>query len=281
VARSTIPENVLASAGEVGTLLRSFDWETTAIGAIETWSPSLWTAVLLCLPSRFPMIILWGTSLTQIYNDGYRVILGAKHPQAMGQPTQECWSEVWQINEPIYQGVLVEEKVTYLEDQLYPVKRDGQLEECYFTLCYSPIYEGKSVGGILVTVLETTEKVMEQRRLLTLQKIERRQAQAALQESETQLRQLAETISSVFWLFDLHTSQLLYISPAYETIWGRSCDDLYSNFDLWIESIHPDDRPQVRTAPARCLAQGSCEEEYRVVRPDGSIRWVRDRGFLV
>jgi PAS domain S-box-containing protein len=227
------------------------------------------------------MVILWGTSLTQIYNDGYRVILGGKHPQSMGQPTQECWSEIWQINEPIYQAVLTEEKVTYLEDQLYPIKRDGHVEECYFTLCYSPIYEGKTVGGILVTVLETTQKVLEQRRLLTLQESERRQAQAALQESERQLRQLAETISSVFWLVDLHASQLLYVSPAFETIWGRSCTDLHRNFDLWIESVHVDDRQRVRTAPARCLAQGSCEEEYRVIRPDGSIRWVRDRGFLV
>ena len=100
--KSTIPENILASAGEVGTLLRSFDWSTTALGSVETWSQSLWTAAMLCLTSRFPMVILWGTQLTQIYNDGYRQILGTRHPQSMGQSTQKCWSEVWHINEPIY-----------------------------------------------------------------------------------------------------------------------------------------------------------------------------------
>ena len=281
MAKSTIPENVLASAGEVGALLRSFDWGVTAIGEIETWSQSLWTAVILCLPSRFPMVILWGTHLTQIYNDGYRIILNAKHPEAMGQPTQECWPEVWHLNEPIYQTVFAEGQVTYLEDQLFVIKRDGHVEECYFTLCYSPIYEGNSVGGILVTVLETTLQVMERRRLLTQQETDRQQAQAALMESEARLRQLAETVSSVFWLFDLQPFQLLYVSPAYEQIWGRSCADLYRNFNHWIESIHPDDRERVRATPTRCLALGSCEEEYRVVRPDGSIRWVRDRGFVV
>ncbi|MBW4465361.1 MAG: PAS domain-containing protein [Pegethrix bostrychoides GSE-TBD4-15B] len=270
MAKSTIPEHILASSGEVGALLQSFDWSTTAIGAIETWPQSLWTAVTLCLPSRFPMAILWGSSLTQIYNDGYRVILGTKHPGAMGQPTQDCWPEVWQFNEPIYQAVMTEGQVTYLEDQLYPVKRDGHVEDCYFTLCYSPIYEGATVGGILVTVLETTRQVQKQQ-----------QSQSALSESEGRLRQLAETVSSVFWLVDLNPTQLLYISPAYERIWGRSAAEIYGNLQRWIEFVHPDDRERVKSAPARCREQGSYEEEYRIIRPDGSIRWVRDRGFAV
>ena len=262
-------------------MLRSFDWSKTGLGAIETWPQSLWTAALLCLPSRFPMVILWGSDLIQIYNDGYRVILDAKHPQAMGQPTQDCWPEVWHFNEPIYQAVFAEGKVTYLEDQRYVIKRDGQVEECYFTLCYSPIYEGDAVGGVLVTVLETTAKVMERRQLVTQQALDRQQAQAALEESEGRLRQLAESVSSVFWLYSLNPIQLLYISPAYERVWGRSCADLYANFDQWIESIHPDDREQAKSASSRCLVEGSCVEEYRVVRPDGSIRWVCDRGFVV
>ncbi|MBW4538683.1 MAG: PAS domain-containing protein [Myxacorys chilensis ATA2-1-KO14] len=105
--------------------------------------------------------------------------------------------------------------------------------------------------------------------------------QAALSESEMRFRQMAETIHSVFWLFDPHAHQLLYVSPAYEKVWGRSRASLLSDFSSWIESIYPDDRDLVRTAPARCLAEGSMDEEYRVVRPDGSIRWVRDRGFVV
>ncbi|MBW4417691.1 MAG: PAS domain-containing protein [Myxacorys californica WJT36-NPBG1] len=105
--------------------------------------------------------------------------------------------------------------------------------------------------------------------------------QAALSESEMRFRQMAETIHSVFWLFDPHAHQLLYVSPAYEKVWGRSRASVLSDFSSWIETIYPDDRDRVKTAPTRCLARGSMDEEYRVIRPDGSIRWVRDRGFVV
>lgn len=110
---------------------------------------------------------------------------------------------------------------------------------------------------------------------------DRKQAAAALHQSEERFRQMAETIQSVFWLFEPQAHQLLYVSPAYKQIWGRDCDHLYVDFSSWIETIHPDDQERIRTAPARCLANGSSDEEYRVVRPDGSIRWVRDHGFVV
>lgn len=106
------------------------------------------------------------------------------------------------------------------------------------------------------------------------------QAAAALRESEERFRQMAETIESVFWLLDLKAQQHLYVSPAYKQIWGRSCESSI-DFSSWLETIHPEDRESIRTALAKCLAQGTHEEEYRVVRPNGSIRWVRDRGFVV
>lgn len=110
---------------------------------------------------------------------------------------------------------------------------------------------------------------------------DRKQAAAALHQSEERFRQMAETIQSVFWLFDPQAHQILYVSPAYKQIWGRERDHLYTDFSSWIETIHPDDRERIRAASARCLANGNSDEEYRVVRPDGSIRWVRDRGFIV
>ncbi|MBH8575841.1 PAS domain S-box protein [Nostocaceae cyanobacterium CENA369] len=110
---------------------------------------------------------------------------------------------------------------------------------------------------------------------------DRKRAEAALQESEKRFRQMAQTIQDVFWITDFDRQQVLYVSPAYENIWGSSCESLYRNFGQWIESIHPDDRELVRSAANQCIENGNLSIEYRVVRPDGAVRWVRDRGYIL
>jgi two-component system sensor histidine kinase UhpB len=85
----------------------------------------------------------------------------------------------------------------------------------------------------------------------------------------------------VFWLTDPSKNQMLYVSPAYEEIWGRSCESLYQSPRSWMDSIHGEDRERIRQALESKQARGEYDEEYRVVRPDGSIRWIRDRAFPV
>ena len=106
------------------------------------------------------------------------------------------------------------------------------------------------------------------------------QRTAALGESEERFRQIAENIHEVFWLTTVDSSRMLYISPAYEAVWGRSCESLYQGPRSFLTAIHPEDRPRVIEASQRDREQGF-EVEYRVVRPDGSIRWIRDRGFPI
>ncbi len=132
------------------------DWSSTPLGAYERWPPHLRATVDLMLAHGFPMIVLWGEQLVQLYNDGYAEILADKHPGGLGQPTRECWPEVWHINGPIYQRVWQGETITY-EDKLYPLARRGRLEDVWFTITYSPIRgeEGR-VSGVLVTMFETT-----------------------------------------------------------------------------------------------------------------------------
>jgi two-component system, cell cycle sensor histidine kinase and response regulator CckA len=104
----------------------------------------------------------------------------------------------------------------------------------------------------------------------------------ALQESEERFRQLAENITeSVFWMADPTARQMLYVSPAYENIWGSSCESLYANFMEWIEAIHLDDRSRIQANFFEQSLLGNYDEEYRIVRPDGSLRWIRDRGFPI
>lgn len=106
------------------------------------------------------------------------------------------------------------------------------------------------------------------------------QRTAALAESEQRFRQIAENLREVFWLISLDTGALLYISPAYETVWGRPCEELYRDPESFFNAIHPDDRARVYEVMGPGLPK-AFEIEYRVVRPDGSVRWIWDRGFLI
>ncbi len=103
---------------------------------------------------------------------------------------------------------------------------------------------------------------------------------AQVQTSEERFRQIAETVNEVFWITDPSKNEYLYVSPAYEKVWGRSAESLYEDPASYVETIHEEDRPRV-IAETPKQVQGEYDIEYRVVRPDGSVRWVRDRAFPV
>jgi len=107
------------------------------------------------------------------------------------------------------------------------------------------------------------------------------QAYGELRQSEQRFRQFAEAVSQVFWMTDPDKHETLYVSPGYEAIWGRTCASLYETPQSRIEAVHPQDQERVRHALSALRNGGAYGEEYRVVRPDGSIRWVRDRAFPV
>ena len=111
--------------------------------------------------------------------------------------------------------------------------------------------------------------------------IERKHAESRLQESEQKFRQLAEHINAVFWIRDHTGHQLQYVSPAYERIWGRSCASLKENPEAWISAIHPEDRTRIKEAFFTQVGKTRYCEEYRIEHPDGSVRWIQDRGFPI
>ena len=130
----------------------------TPLGPVETWPQSLRTAVSILLESRFPMYIAWGPEFVQFYNDGYRPILGStKHPAAMGQSRQRDVRRELAHHRPDVRAGSCAGTAVGAEDWMLPLDRHGYLEECYFTFSYSPIRdESGGVGGVLVTVTETT-----------------------------------------------------------------------------------------------------------------------------
>jgi len=103
----------------------------------------------------------------------------------------------------------------------------------------------------------------------------------AWQQAEDRFRELAETIEDVFWVTDARKSRMLYVSPAFARIWGRPPQSLYDSPMSWAESIHPEDRARVVKAAETEQTTGAYDEEYRIVRPDGTVRWIRDQAFPV
>jgi len=110
---------------------------------------------------------------------------------------------------------------------------------------------------------------------------ERKRAEQALQESEERFRQLAENIHEVFWITDPAMNEMLYVSPAYEKIWGQSCHSLYQAPQNWLAAIHPEDRERIHQAATTKLKSGGYDETYRIIRPNGAIRWIHDRAFPI
>jgi PAS domain S-box-containing protein len=186
----------LRGGGEMGKLIRSKDWSVTPVGDPETWPQSLRITLGILLSSKFPMFLWWGKELICFYNDAYRPSLGknGKHPDILGQPAKQAWSEIWDIIGPLIDQVLSKGEATWSEDQLVPIYRNGHIEDVYWTFSYSPVYdESDEVAGVLVICSETTEKVM------TLNKLE---------ESKNQLEFAIEATELGTWDYNPLTDRI-------------------------------------------------------------------------
>ncbi|MCC6386970.1 MAG: PAS domain S-box protein [Dehalococcoidia bacterium] len=193
-------------------------------------------------------------------NEAYLRLLGYTREEMIGQVAE-------QVSPPIGEGELRAawermQSERSVADVLYRFeRRDGTPRAALFSA------ESIELGG-------------EPHWLIALNDVtDRRATEDALRESEERFRELAESIREVFWLTE-PDGRMLYVSPAYEAIWGADADALYTSRDAWLASIHPDDRAAVAAAP-RLQADGSYDQEYRIVRADGEIRWIRDRAFPV
>ncbi len=163
------PPPFLRGGGEMGGLIRAYDWSKTPLGLPYSWPQSLRATLGTVLAARFPMLLFWGPELIQFYNDAYRPSLGAegKHPTALGQPARECWADVWHTIGPMIDRMMAEGETQYYEDLLVPIIRNGGVEDVYWTFSYSPAMdEGGRIAGVLVVCIETTEKVVNVQRLI-------------------------------------------------------------------------------------------------------------------
>jgi PAS domain S-box-containing protein len=145
------------------------------------------------------------------------------------------------------------------------IKKNGELVEVELNATVTSDKDGRAAAIVCVARDITDRKHSEQ----------------VLHDSEERFRQLADNIREVFWITDLAENKMIYVSPAYEQIWQRKVEQLYASPEDWIEAIHPEDRDRITNAALAKQSIGKFDEIYRIIRPDGAVRWIHDRAFPV
>ena len=179
-----------STGSEAAALIARLDWAKNPLGEANDWPQSLRTAVDIVVHSPMPMQLLWGRELIQLYNDGFALLAGNKHPDAMGQPAHQTWPELHSFTAPIYDAVF-SGQVRSFSEQRFVLQRNQRDTEIWLDLTYSPIRDERgSVAGILVTAIETNE-----RRQFTQELQQRSEASLKAQQStEQRLRHLNENL---------------------------------------------------------------------------------------
>ena len=269
--------SVLADGGEMGALMRAFDWASTSIGACERWPQNLRTTVRLLLSSQHPMLIWWGPDLVQLYNDAFRQTLGPEgHPSALGQPARACWAETWELLDPEVQRVMSGEGGTWIVDQPVLLTRHGAVRQSWWTYGFSPIHdEHDCVGGVLVICNDVTEQHL---------------AASALRESEARLARLNETFEDQIavrtrerdrlWRLSrdmlavatLDGGRIIAINPAWTTTVGLTAEAAVGR--PFRDLIHPDDHLRGDDELTRLSLGKPILVENRLRHTDGTYRWI-------
>src|SRR5690348_797451 len=223
----------LEGGGELGELVRNYDWSGTPVGDIDSWPPSLRTTVGIILHSGFPMFLWWGDEMTQFYNDAYRPSLGenGKHPIALGQTAKECWPEIWDIIYPLILQVKTTGESFFLEDQLVPIFRNGKIEDVYWTFSYSAVHdEIGEICGVLVVCHETTKQVETFKRLNS--------TQSALVLSESNLRNIILQAPVAMCILQGPRHIVEIANDRMFELWGKSREQMIGKpvFDELVEA---------------------------------------------
>jgi len=261
--------NFLADGGEMGALMRAYDWSASPLGRPESWPQSLRTALRILLNTNHPMFIWWGEELIQFYNDAYRQTMGPeRHPSALGQRGRECWAEIWDVIGPEVDHVMSGGVATWHENELVPVTRHGRLEQVYWNYGFSPIDEDNGIGGVFVLCRDVTKDYL---------------ASIALREREAELARVQKLGRIGGMEVDLRTGFHNRRSPEYLLIHGLPPHAVHETHEDWVRRVHPEDREAAEKKFRESVAGDiSCyTTQYRIIRPsDGETRWISVKGTI-
>ena len=178
----------LSGGGEMGELMRNYDWQSSPLGSPHTWPSPLKTSLRLLLNSTHPMFIFWGPELIQFYNDACRQTMDeARHPQALGQPGREYWKDIWGTIGPQIEHVMSGAGSTWNEEQLIQVQRENEIRNERWTYSSSPIGDDAIVQGVLVLCTNVTEQYQAREHLQQLN----RQLEAEIEQRKNAETRLA------------------------------------------------------------------------------------------
>ena len=258
----------LSGGGEMGALMRAYNWDSSLLGSVDNWPQSLLTTLGILLNSKFPMFLFWGSNHVCFYNDAYRPSLGndGKHPGILGINGEEAWPEIWHIIKPLIYQVLADGEANWSEDQLIPIYRNGKIEDVYWTFSYSPVKDESGMpAGVFVTCTETTGKVN------TLKKIA---------ESNNQLNFAIE--ATELGTFDFNPLTNKFIGNHYFKEWFGLQDGDEFDISIGINVIAEKDRGRVSEAVKGALeykSGGFFDIEYSIINPiTKQERTVRGKG---
>ncbi len=251
-----------AGGGQLGELIRAFDWSKTRLGPLDEWPQSLKSVTSMLLRSSVPMVLLWGEDGVMIYNDAYSTFAGNRHPQLLGSKVREGWAEIAEFNDHVMRVGLSGSTLAYRDQELTLV-RNGVPEPVWMNLDYSPVLdESGRPAGVIAIVVETTQAILGQRRL---------------RESEEQFRALT-----------LATSDAIYrVSPDWIEMRQLDGRGFLQNLDRpssrWIEDYLPaEDQPAIGAVIGRAIrTKRPFQMEHRIRKADRSIGWVFSRAVPV
>jgi PAS domain S-box-containing protein len=180
--------NIFLGGGEMGALMRAYNWNDHPLGNPDKWPESLKTNIRLMLNSGFPMFIWWSDKFYMFHNDAYLPALGNKHPAALGASARDMWAEIWEQLGVVAEGVLENARQFYADSLLILLDRKGFIEETYWTFSYSPAFnDNGKAEGVFCACFEVTNTVLAQRRQRTLKDISEAMNQVLTLEQACQL----------------------------------------------------------------------------------------------
>jgi PAS domain S-box-containing protein len=191
--------------------------------------------------------------------------LGYSHEEMVGMHFAEfTYPKDLDVDVDLYDSLLQGKRKSYMIDKRY-VRKDGEIVW----------------GRLNVSVVRDIDRRPQYTVVVCEDITERKLAEEALRESAERFRQMAENSRDVFWMRDLETLDLIYITPAYARLWGQSIEDAHEQPTSWLANVHPEDRDRIAAAFEKQIQGEFTENEYRIVWPDGSIHWIRDRVFPI
>jgi PAS domain S-box-containing protein len=269
-------------SGAAANAIRSHDWSGTSLGPLDTWPAPLMHGVGIMLSLGFPSFVVWGPEHLLIYNDAYAEVLASKHPNALGRPFLDVWSEVRFDLAPLVHRAMVDGETLRMDDLPLLVNRRGYPEQTWFTYTYAPIRDNDAgtVRGFLCTTVETTQAVLaRQQRDETLQALRASEAAAHENAERVQLALAAGAIIGT-WVWDLQNDRFT-VDEAFARSFGLDPSLGRSGLSLAqvVATVHPDDQDGLAEAIGAAIARGGhYAHQYRVRRCDGRYYWIEANG---